>query len=424
MVSILYSFFHTIGFILFFPYWLWQVLFRKKYRTSTLQRLSLTLPRHTEPAESCILIHAISVGEVQAARDLILKIQAHMPKARIVVSTITETGKATLKRLIPEVEHLYFPFDFKWCCKRILNALVPTTIILVEGDFWFRFLSEAKKRGVPILLVNAKMSKKSHSRFCFVKPLAQQLFGTIDLVATQNEEMKKRFLSFLPAEKITVTGNFKGDLHYEKLSHNELQVLRTKAGIKKEDFVVTIASTHHPEEAFFLSALLPIFQKHPHLKMILVPRHPERFDAVFSIAKQYFPLETQLWTNLNLNTPPRVIVGNIMGFLLSWYQMADIAVVGGSFAKNIGGHNILEPIYLDIPTICGPSMYAQRAIFDEATIANAITIATIETLPQTIERWIENDEERLQARQLGKTLQRQLQGSLSRTLSAILPLIK
>jgi 3-deoxy-D-manno-octulosonic-acid transferase len=360
----MFSFFYNFSLLLLalfaLPKLLWQWCVQGKYRQSLKARLGISSPSFTpQKGQEVIWIHAVSVGETRAAIPLFCKIRAAYPNAAILISSTTETGRAEAMRSMPEADaHFFLPFDLSWIIRRILRQLQPTRLILCESDFWHHLLKIAKERGAKIHLVNGKVSERSCRRFKKSPFFARQLFAHVDFFCVQSERYRERFISMgIPYEKIDVTGNLKFDLREKKMSMSEKTTFKESLGITPHDQVLVVGSTHAPEEDRILSILSLVWKKIPDLKVLLVPRHPERFNEVAHLLEQKAIAFCRL--SEKRNASERLILIDRMGKLNQCYQIADIAIVGGSYTSQVGGHNIFEPIAFGVPVFFGPYMHSQ-----------------------------------------------------------------
>lgn len=326
--------------VVFFPKLLYDYLFRGKYRKSLALRISPLLPKVTK--KPVIWLHAVSMGETKALSTLVPHIRKTYPKAFIYVTTISETGNEEAKKRIPDADAIgYLPLDFSWIIKSFIQKLNPSLLILVEGDYWFNLIKETKRKGAKIVVVNGKLSEKSLKRYLAVHFFSRQIFSSIDHFCIQSESYLKRFLKLgISPENLTITGNLKFDIPGEE--KKDLEELKKRFNIKPKDRVITLGSTHEGEEELLYKSLIPALTMDPHLKILIVPRHPERFARV-----------------KNLIHHPQVAVVDQMGILPKCYRLSHIAIVGGSFINGIGGHDIFEPAKMGIPTLYGPYIYKQ-----------------------------------------------------------------
>jgi 3-deoxy-D-manno-octulosonic-acid transferase len=231
-------------------FYLWLV--RKKYRTSLAERLGIGFPAISDGGP-LIWIHAVSVGETRAIAPLAKLIKNRLPNARILISSVTETGHAEAKRSLPFAEaHVYMPLDFRWVIAPLVRKVKPTLVLLSESDFWLNFLTAVKEEGGATFLVNGKLSAKSMRRFAALPWFSRSLFNLIDVFCVQNTHYAERFAKVgVPSAKIYTTGNLKFDDHLPKMAPDELQKWRERLGVAPEDLVLVIGSSHAPEEQFF-----------------------------------------------------------------------------------------------------------------------------------------------------------------------------
>ena len=404
---------------------IYQLIFYKKYRQSLLQRLGVGFPKIEKGDQKLIWIHAVSLGETKAIAPLVKKIKAEHRNALLVISTVTETGYAEAKKNIPEADfHVYLPFDFKCIIRPIVRRIKPDVVILCETDFWYNFLSSCKKVGASIILTNGKLSEKSmcyHQRFpWFSKPL----FNLIDTFCLQSNHYKDRFLKLgIPAEKIAVTGNIKMDGHYPRLSPIELDKWKKKFNLERGDLLLVAGSTHDPEEKMVLDFFQQAVKKIPRLFLLLVPRHPERFQEVSKLLDQRNIPFRRFSTLETSSSQARVVLMDQMGLLRQCYQLADIAFVGGSYTPKVGGHNIMEPAWYGVPVIFGPHMHSQPEMVALVNQYKAGLQVDFENLPQTLMNLFTHEVKRLALGQAGSKMAQEHTGATLKTFHAIHPFL-
>ena len=329
------------------------MLVKGKYRKSFFKRLGREFPEVPED-KKVIWVHAVSFGETKAVMPLIKKIKENHPEYWVFLTTVTETGYAEAKKGGADAVH-YLPFDF--VIRPIVRKVKPTMVILCETDYWYNFLDEAKRNGAYIAVVNGKISEPSLKRFKAVPFFTNKLFDLIDLLIVQNSLYKNRFLELgIPEEKLKVGGNIKLDSDSEQMSDNAQSEFKAKLNITDEP-VLVVGSTHDPEEKLFLDAYEKARKEFPNLKMIIVPRHPERFDAVAKlIEERQIPFSR---FSRGIDNDAQIILIDTMGQLKKCYQIATLTAVCGSWTPKVGGHNILEPSFYGKPVIYGPYMSTQ-----------------------------------------------------------------
>lgn len=391
----MFNFFYNVGLFLVLFFLALPKIMQRKYRNTLAARLGLKLPQCPQTAASVIWIHAISMGETRAVIPLFQKLKKEYPEAQILVSTTTETGLAEAKKNMPEAAaHFLLPFDFSWIIKRVVNKYQPNLLILVESDFWHNLLHQVKKRKGHVVLINGKISERSFKRFQRLSFFSKRLFSQIDHFCLQNEKYKDCFVQ-LGVEQIrcTITGNIKLDFTPKFLSVDELNRDREEFGIQLKDPVIVIGSTHPVEEETLLQSFEPLFEKISNLKVILVPRHPERFKAVGELLKKkgyHFITYTERALKSGNES---IILVDAMGLLNRCYQLASVAIVGGSFVERIGGHNILEPTLVGVPVLFGPYMSSQTDLVDLVLSAHAGFQVTSTELPDVLFKLLDEPSE-------------------------------
>lgn len=426
LFSLLYEVLYSLAFLCYLPKLIYQAIFLKKYRLSFFKRLGFGFPKiERKGAAPLIWIHAVSVGETQAIAGFVKKLKKELVKDTVIVfSSITETGHVAAKRLLPEVDHhLFLPFDFWLPIRRAIQKTLPDLVILSEGDLWWRFLDTAKKNKAAILIASGKLSDGSFRAFSRFKIFSNRLFSTVDFYCMQSDVYRERLLALgVPAEKIEVTGNIKADFEIQVKSHDEKELFRKKLGFTKEDFVLVIGSTHEPEEEMILKELGPIMRAKPELKLVIVPRHPERFSHVKALVSRE-PYTQCALSTMKEGESAKIVVVDAMGVLIQCYEIADAAIVAGSFTEKVGGHNILEPCFFGVPTLCGPFMQTQKELIDVALENKAVLQVDINSLQSVVKELIENKEKRDALSKNGILLCKELRGATERTIKAVRSLV-
>lgn len=344
----LYDFLLFLGSLYAIPKWLIQ----KKYRGTVLARLGIRLPPPS-PKKSLIWIHMVSMGETKIMARIYQSLKQKYPDTAFYLSTASATGQAEAKRSLPYADCYFFlPLDQSWVMNRLIKRLKPRLLILSESDFWYNQIRLVKKHGGKVLLLNGKISERSANRFSKLPRFAKKLFGSIDHLCIQSKEYADLFTALqVDPSKITITGNLKLAIPTKKITPEEKSIWQKRLGVDPNEPVITIGSTHENEELLILKNLFTS------AKILLVPRHPERFAKVKKLVQE-------------LNNP-QIIVVDQMGVLTTCYQLSTVAILGGSFLPGVGGHNIFEPIQANIPVIFGPYMETQKELVQLILGANA-----------------------------------------------------
>lgn len=411
--------------LLALPKMLYQRWKYGKYRQSLAQRLGNNFPTIMKGDKRLIWVHAVSVGETKAVAPLVKMLKQHLDDPLVVISSATETGHAEALRSIPLADyHVYLPLDFRSIIKPIVQQAKPDLVILSETDFWYNFLKYCKEYGASIAVVNGKISVKSMQRLERFRFVAKALFGFVDLFCVQNNLYRKRFEQIgVNNGKIIVTGNMKFDEECPKLSQEELRKWREMLGIAPDEQVLVVGSTHDPEETLVLDALRDVWTKYPKLKVMLVPRHPERFNEVSNIlTRKNLPFVR--FSAIKSKTGKEVaILIDAMGVLRKCYQLADIALVAGSYTARVGGHNIIEPCWFGVPVLFGPQMHSQPELVELVAEYKAGLQVSSDKLAGTILECLRDPSKRQALGQGGVQLVNDLRGATNKTWTALQKLV-
>lgn len=325
-----------------------------------------------------IWFHVVSVGETNAAQPLI----EHYLKLghAVLVTNTTKTGQARAKSLFLKAPYqalfqaVYLPADQKSLVAKFFQQYQPKVLVLVETELWPNLLAQAGIAKVPTILVNARLSEKSAKGYAKVMGLTQPMLQGLTALLAQDQASLLRFQSLgMPVEKSQVVGSIKFDIQAPPFFIQKAEQLKNQWQLCNRK-VITLASTHAPEEEKLLQALSSALNQHPELLVIVAPRHPERFDEVFQRA-QSLNLTTQrrsLGESVQSNT--QVYLADSMGEMWIWYALSQVCFVGGSLNEPGGGHNILEPIALNVATIIGPNYFNFQSIVEEFVQQQAIHV--------------------------------------------------
>jgi 3-deoxy-D-manno-octulosonic-acid transferase len=303
-----------------------------------------------------VWIHAVSVGEVNAATPLVTAFQTKRPRCRILITTTTPTGLDQVTvRLGDRVVHCYLPFDHPFFIARFLRTISPRLLIIMERELWPNIIHGCHKRSIPVVIANARLSQRSCHRYACVLPLMRPTLTIVSAVAAQTEADRSRLMTLgAHPDRILTTGNIKYDVTVPTKTMDTARSMRQDWGCHR--LIIVAGSTHEGEEAVLLDILDPLREHYPGLLLILAPRHPERFDAVFRLVRDR-GFNTHRHGDGYTVVPPsaEVHLRDSMGELPLLYAAADVAIVGGSLIeiKGIGGHNLLEPCAVATPVLFG-----------------------------------------------------------------------
>lgn len=359
---ILYNVLLAAGAVILFPAWLPWMLLSKKRRVNFPDRLGLRgmPPAVPQGGGPTIWMHAVSVGETNACVPLLRRLRERVPGARLFLSNVTVTGRGTAEKALSGVVagRFYFPFDFPRICGRFLDRVRPDAVVVVETEIWPNFLAECARRDVPVVIVNGRLSERSFRGYSRFRWFFAPVLRTLRAISAQGREDAERF-SALGADPavVTVGGNLKFDVGAPGKGAAPLSCILEREKAAGARWIVA-GSTHEGEEAAVLRAFLAAREIAPEIRLLLAPRHPERFPAVLAmLADEGVPAARR--TSLREGSEDRidapVLLLDTVGELPGAYAAADLAFVGGSLVPK-GGHNVLEPALHGVPTVVGPHM--------------------------------------------------------------------
>lgn len=386
------------------------------YSSAKLSRYGICQTNNEKP----ILIHCASVGEVVAVQILVKELHRKHPFTSIAITTNTSTGADRVKSLFNgKVTHYYLPYDFPIFTWLFLRKLNPTKVLINEMELWPNFTATCKKRDIPLFIINGRMSEKSTKTYRKLPSLFKPMLTNFTHICAQGERDYNNYLSLgANKNKLTLTNNIKFEL---KISSGELKKSQKIAkDYSIENRTVLVAgSTHEPEEQILLDAYSKLLQKHPDLLLILVPRHPQRFEAVHQLLLEQ-SIEVNLMSkNKAITGNTQVILCDQMGLLNTLYALADIAFVGGSIADR-GGHNALEPASFNTPIMMGPSTYNNPAIHDALKQAGALkTVKNAKQIELVCNDWLADLPKKLADGQAGGTVLKNNSGAIEKTLQVL-----
>lgn len=306
-----------------------------------------------------IWLHAVSVGEVIAARPLLKGLRGCYPGHQLLLSVTTETGRGIAEHDQLADWVIYFPFDIGPAVRRALNTVQPQVVIIMETEIWPIFTQEASRRGIPLLLANGRISDRSSTRYRRLAWFFRPVLARFACLGMQTALDRERIIAAgAPVEHTQVLGNLKYDIPSAPVSQEQRQELRRQYAIAADSLVFTAASTHDGEEQAVLAVWRVLSQRYPEARLVLVPRHPERAAEVARLAEQHGFIcrrRTKLVVDRLLAAAELLLVDTV-GELTKIYQLSDVVFVGGSLVPN-GGHNLIEPAACGVPSLFGPYMH-------------------------------------------------------------------
>ena len=373
----------------------------------------------TKTSGKVIWIHCVSVGEFNAARPLIDQLLDIYPEHKLAITTTTITGAEAVRNHYQDrVIHYFFPFDLPFIVGPFIKKINPVACILLETEIWPNLINNLNKKAIPVVLVNARLSERSFSKYQrFFSNLLQKTLNQLTLIASQNEHSSERFLSLgVSPNKVVTVGNLKFDSN-EKDNPNTTQSLQQMIGQRR---VVVFASTREGEEKKIIKSYVNTKGKFDAL-MIIIPRHPQRFDKVYNLIVDSGLDVKRRSDGLRCDENTQVLLGDSMGELLSYYSVCDIAFIGGSLIDT-GGQNMLEAAAISKPILFGPSVFnfeqiAQLLLEKDA----AIQVDDANDLMKTISSLLLDDLKRQKLGKNAKNLIEKHRGAVDRLMKLIMP---
>jgi 3-deoxy-D-manno-octulosonic-acid transferase len=409
--------------LLFLSPWLaWRALrtgrYRRELAAKLLGRVRVANPHRKQVA----WFHAVSVGEVNLLGALVPAFKKRHPDWLVVVSSTTDTGLAEARKKFPHLAVVAWPFDFSWAVAAALDAVKPSLVVLTESELWPNFLAAAARRGVPVVVANARLSPRSARRLARVAGVARRLlFRHVTRFAVQEAEYAERLEALgVPKAKLTVTGSIKYD-GAAALDEAKTQALGATLGVRERDLVLLAGSTHAPEESLVLAAFGRLRSRFPHLRLILVPRHPDRFEEVAGlVAASGLPFVRRSQVVSPLAEMPAVVLLDTVGELGSAWGLAGVGFTGGSLDGVRGGQSMIEPAGYGVPCVFGPHVWnfkdAARRLVE---VGGAVMLKDAGELEEALERLISDAELRERMGAAARDLVRRQQGATQRTLDVL-----
>jgi 3-deoxy-D-manno-octulosonic-acid transferase len=422
--------FYLLALALLWPWLVWRAARTGRYRRGLTAKL-FGPARVANPLRKKVAwFHAVSVGEVNLLGTLVPKFRARHPDWLVVVSSTTDTGLTEARKKFPELDVIVWPFDFSWAVAAALDAVRPTLVVLTESELWPNFLTAASARRIPVVVVNARMSPRSFRRLVRVAGVARRfLFQPVTRFAVQEPEYAERLEQLgVPAAKVVTTGSIKYDGAASERDTPETRALRAVLGLSSSPhhspappLILLAGSTHAPEESIILAAFARLLERFPYLRLILVPRHPDRFGAVAQLVEASgLPSVQRSQITRPLAPLPAVVLLDTVGELGAAWGLADVGFTGGSLDGVRGGQSMIEPAGYGVPCVFGPYVWnfrdaAQRLV----EVGGAIKVEDPAELEVELARLVSDSELRARMGAAARALVRGQQGATQRTLDVI-----
>lgn len=364
--------------------------------------------------EAPLWIHAVSVGETLAISPFIRALKAERPDLPILLTTTTRTGAEQAAKLGDLVVHRYAPLDYPWAVAAFLKCIKPRALWVMETELWPNWLAACEARHLPVTIINARLSERSCQRYARFQGAFDTLSRPLTHLLCQHQDDAERFARLgVGRERLAVTGSIKFDIQLGDEVYVRGHALRQQLGQSRPVWIA--ASTHQGEDEQVLAAFDLVLQRHPRALLILVPRHPERFDRVAELCAPYGCVRRT--GGAPIRETDKVYLGDTMGELPLMLAAADVAFVGGSLVK-VGGHNLLEPAALGKPCLTGPAYFNFSDITRQLVAqGGAALVADAAALGEKVSELLADEGERLQMGEQARAVVLRNQGALARTLS-------
>ena len=415
---------YSILFALCMPFIIFKLLWRgykaPEYRSRKLERFGLF---KAPKLKQSIWVQAVSVGEVLAAEPVIRALQQRFPDRDIVITSMTPTSSEQIYKLFGDtVFHVYAPYDLPFMVNAFLRRVKPEFLIIMETELWPNMIHLARKKECPVVIVNARLSERSANGYRRLKPAVGWMLNELSMVLCQYKNDASRFRSLgISGEKIHVTGSVKYDVSISPVIHREGRAL--KQAIQPLQPVWIAASTHDGEDARVLAVHMQLRETFPDAILILVPRHPERFDSAFELSEQAGFMTYRRTHEPCIPKDTDVFVVDTMGELLQFYAASNVAFIGGSLVE-VGGHNPIEPGALGLPILAGPHVFNFEAVCEQLVASGGMEIVQGEAMLLAALKHLMADP--ANARECGQSAMNEVnasKGAVSRVVDYLAPLL-
>ncbi|MDN4503014.1 lipid IV(A) 3-deoxy-D-manno-octulosonic acid transferase [Alteromonadaceae bacterium BrNp21-10] len=413
----LYSLLFSLLLPLFFLSWLGRLILGKQtVEWRRIQRFGIHLPKQTNT--ETLLIHCVSMGEVTAASHLIEVLLEQNPSLSVVVSTTTTSGAQQVNTIFADrVQHCYLPYDVPLLTRWFLYKIQPQQVLITEVELWPNLVNLCWRKHIPVSVINARMTARSMKQYQRIKALFNPMLHQLNKVCAQGQRDFDHYCQLgIAADKLHLTGNMKFDLEVGKL---EQQAPIFDNNVLKQRFVLIAGSTHEPEEQLLLAATQQLLKSIPELLLIIVPRHPQRFEETFTLCQQSQLNTARFSSQQPLDQKTKVLLVDAIGVLKQLYALADVAFVGGSIAHR-GGHNPLEAAAFSVPILMGPSQHNNPEICSTLADVGALKdVAEQQDIITQVEYWYANSDVRQSAGLAGQQILHDNAGATQKTLSLL-----
>ncbi|MBI5826677.1 MAG: 3-deoxy-D-manno-octulosonic acid transferase [Deltaproteobacteria bacterium] len=421
MTYLLYDILLHLSIIILLPYFVFKMFWVRKYREGIAERFGFIKGEKLGAlgGSPVVWVHAVSVGETKAALPVLKLLKERRPGVRIVFSTVTQTGNRTAEKegagLIDAL--IYFPLDLSWVVKRVVSRLKPKVCVIVEKEVWPNLLRRLKGLDVPVVVINGTISERSFRRFLAFKFFFREVFGMVSLFSARTAEDRERAAAVgVKEDRAVATGNIKFDLKPPSADPSYLDSLKSSIGIDLRDRTIVAGSTHAGEEEIIIRVFSSLVDEFKGLKLIIAPRHPERFQEVEAIIKK----SGAPYARRSRGGAAPIVLLDTVGELMNVYSFAAVAFVGGSLVDGIGGHNLLEPAYFGVPVVYGSRLSAYLGMAEMLEAAGGgIRVGDEASFKAALKRLLSDDRFRASAGASARRVVEANRGAAVRTVAII-----
>lgn len=418
----MWRFVYTALYLLALPVVMLRLLWRSRREPGYRHDLAARFGRwQAAPESGGIWVHAVSVGETVAAVPLLRGVEALAPSAPRILTVTTAAGRERAADLLGDSVHLsWLPWDLPWCVRAFLRRTRPRLLVLIETELWPNLIHECGRFGVRVALVNARLSPRSAAGYRRVGGLTRRMLAGLDVIACQDEASADRFRALgAPPGRVTCPGNMKFDAVLPGDLSARMDRARERLGLDDGPLLIA-ASTHEGEDAAVLRSFVPLLQRHPDWRLLIVPRHADRFDEVWRLLDRSALPAARLSAG-EVPAGSRLLLGDLMGELLTLYGLADAAFLGGSLVRH-GGHNPIEPAWHGVPVFSGPHLFNFADVAERFIAAGALeVVADADALALAMERVIEDEDLWQQRSDAARAVVDANRGALGAILAAVRP---
>jgi 3-deoxy-D-manno-octulosonic-acid transferase len=415
---------YLILIVCFSPWLAYAAIRQGKYRDGWGAKFLGLVPQRAGN-RPCVWLHAVSVGEVNLLQPILAQLGQEHPTWECVISTTTRTGLALARKKYAGYPVFYCPLDFTWAVRHAMRRIRPAVLVLAELELWPNLIRAARQHGASVAVVNGRLSDKSYRGYRRIRPLVRRSLRCIDLIAAQNETYAERFraLGARPAA-VHVTGSIKFDGAQTEPDNPATTRLRQLWSVPDEAFVLLAGSTQDPEERMAVQAFRDILPRCPDARLIVVPRHPERFEEVAQMLDRTgLPWQRRSRCDESAGPPAHILLVDIVGELGAWWGLADVGFVGGSMGRR-GGQNMIEPAGYGVAVCFGPNTWNFRDVVLQLLERQAAVVVHDQVeFTAFVRRCLETPQFARELGQRARALVLEQQGATRRTIDLLTPLV-